>query len=208
MVSNARDGSSGSQGTEAYQKPFFQDLWSQGQDLMNQVGQNPQLQNQLGGLFGQGQQLQQNLQNNPYMQDQYTPSQAYEQQLAAGGQAINQATGMAMHGANQMGISAGGYGGSRGQVAKGLIGQGGVNSYAQLSGQLMGQDMQNQLGQAGLYAQSQLGGLGALQGQAGVAQQQAQAPWMGLMNQGQLIGGAQGSGTESGSGSKFSVANK
>jgi hypothetical protein len=61
------------------QQAGFQELWSQGSNLMNQQGQNQGLQNQLGGLFNTGQGLQANLQNNPYMQGGYQPSQAYDQ---------------------------------------------------------------------------------------------------------------------------------
>jgi len=67
-----------------------------------------------------------------------------------------------------------------------------TSAAGQLSAQLMGQEQQNNLGQAGIYAQSQLGGLSALTGQAGIAGAQAQAPWMGLQNMAGLIGPAQG----------------
>jgi len=204
MVSNSSGRSAG--GTEAYQKPFFESLWQGGQQLQQQGGDYQQLQGQMGGLVQQGQQMQQNLQNNPYMGGSYQPSQAYESQLRAGGQAIAQGTEMMMHQSGQTGVQAGQFGASRGQLAEGLIGQGGVNAYAQLSGQLMGQDMQNQLGQAGIYAQSQLGGLAAQQGQAGMALGQANAPWFGLQNQAGLVGNAQS--TASGRDTSRSYANK
>ncbi len=206
MVSESSGGGRNQAGTEGYQKQFFQNLWQGGQDLPGQLGQNKQLQNQLGGLVGSGQGMLQNLQNNPYMGGSYQPSQAYESQLRAGGQAIAQGTEMMMHQSGQTGVQAGQFGASRGQLAEGLIGQGGVNAYAQLSGQLMGQDMQNQLGQAGIYAQSQLGGLAAQQGQAGMALGQANAPWFGLQNQAGLVGNAQS--TASGRDTSRSYANK
>jgi hypothetical protein len=172
------------------QLPFLQDVWSGAQQLQQQQGQNQQLQGQLGGLFQQGQQMQSGLQNNQFL-GQYNPASdpTYQNQMAAGQQAIGQAGDRAMHGAGQQGVMAGQFGSGGNGVANGIIGENMQNAAGQLSGQLSASGQQNQLGQAGLYAQSQLGGLNALQGQAGIAGGQAMAPWLGMQNYAGLVGG-------------------
>ena len=139
-------------------------------------------------LRQQGQQFLGGLANNPYMRDQYTPSQAYQQQMSAGQQQIGQTMDRANWSAGQTGIQAGQFGAGRQQVASGLIGEAGVNAASNLSGQLMGQDMQNQLGQAGIFAQSALGGLSSLQGLYGLGMSPMQAAWTPLGNQAAIYG--------------------
>ena len=192
--SESQGRSRSNQGTEAYQKPYFQNLWDQGQAQMQQFGSGQGLQKQLQGWQQGGQTAMQNLQNNPYLQGGYQPSQAYTQGMDATQQAIGQAGDRAMHGIGQTGVQAGQFGQSRGEVGKGIVGEGMASAAGQASAQLMQQDMTNQLGQAGLYAQQNLGTMGALPGMAQISGAQAQAPWLGMQNQASLIGPAQGSG--------------
>ena len=171
------------------QLPYLTNLWQQAQN----IAQTPQMWKQqaqeiVDPLRQQGQQFLGGLANNPYMRDQYTPSQAYQQQMSAGQQQIGQTMDRANWSAGQTGIQAGQFGAGRQQVASGLIGEAGVNAASNLSGQLMGQDMQNQLGQAGIFAQSALGGLSSLQGLYGLGMSPMQAAWTPLGNQAAIYG--------------------
>lgn len=208
MVSAGRSGSSGQQGVEAYQKPYFADLWGKGQRAMNEFGQGEMLQGQLGDLFRSGRQMQRSLQDNPFLGGEYQQSEAAQGQIGALSDLLNQQAGRLGHTLGQTGVQAGQYGQSRGEIGRGIIGEGSQAALAQGAGQIMGQDMQNQLGQAGIFAQSQLGGLNALSGQGQIAGAQAAAPFLGQQHQASLIGNAQMQGTDSSSEGRFSVLNK
>lgn len=187
------------------QLPYLTNLWGMGQSLLNNQGP-AYWQDQAAGvanpLMQQGNQMLAGLQNNPYMGGQYSPSLAYQGQMAAGQQQIGQTMERAMAAMGQTGVQAGQFGTARHGVGAGLIGEAGINAAGALSGQLMGQDMRNQLGQAGIYAQSQLGGLNSLQGLFGLGTSPLQASLAPLLGQAGIVGSPAILGQQTSSGSQ------
>jgi len=201
----ASTSSGSSRSTESYnpaQQPYFQSLWEGGQNLMDRGEGVGQLQRQATQLYGQGQQMQGNLQNNPFLQGNL--SEGGQQQLAGMNQNIETMGGRAMHQLGQTGVQAGAFGQSRGEVGRGVIGEGMMMA----SNDAYGQAMQGDLARGGIYAQSQLGGLNALQGQQQIGAAGAMAPYMPLQQQASFIGPSQQTTQQSGSDRSMSVLNK
>jgi hypothetical protein len=196
--------SSSSTGIDKQQKQWLKRLWSGGYGAMNQAnqftGQTQQFGNQLAQ---QGAGMIPGLTNNPFLQGLQqqaggNPDLVASQTQNLGNQ-INQFSERQMNNATQTGIGAGQFG-SRGEVARGLVGEAAVDSFARGSDQIMQADQQRalQAGTAGggLMAQGIMGGLGAMPGLFGMQQQAGMAqmaPWQqyaGILGNPTVLGGA------------------
>ena len=207
-VSKSGSSSQSSNNIDQNQLPYLQNLWAGGQGLQNQQqgsGFDQAMFSNAEQLYGQGNQFMNTLQN-AGQQQPYTPSAAYDSQMAAGQQAIGQAGDRAMHSAGQTGIQAGQFGQGRGEVARGLVGEGMTNAAGQLSGQLMGQDMQNQTALQGIGAQSAMGGLNSLNSQFQLGMSPYAAQWMPAQMQAGLVGGPVTVGDSSSKSKSMSVS--
>jgi hypothetical protein len=192
MVSGSGNDSISYSAMDERQMAQFQNLWGGGNQLAGQQGPGSQYSQDMmsnqNNLFSQGQNMLGGLQNNPYMQGGYQQSDAATGQISALISLLDTQQGRMNQQAGQGAVQSGGFGGGRQGVAEGIIGEGAQAALSQGAGQIMGQDMQNQLGQAGLYAQSMMGGLNSLQGMFGLGGSGYQAQWAPLQNQFGLMG--------------------
>jgi hypothetical protein len=170
--------SSSSTGIDKQQKQWLKKLWSGGYGAMNQAnqftGQTQQFGNQLAqqgaGMIG-------GLTQNPFLQGLQQQAGGNPDLVACQtqnlGNQINQFSERQMNNATQTGIGAGQFG-SRGEVARGLVGEAATDAFARGSTDIMSQN--NQLAQqasvagGGLMAQGIMGGLGAMPGLFGMQQ--------------------------------------
>lgn len=180
------------------QAPFLQNLWAGGQLLMDQqmrgaAGQSQGFSNQ---LYGQGQQFLQGLGNNPFMQGLQSQAGGNPELVASQtqnlGNLINQFSERQMSNAGQMGVSAGQFGGSRQGVANGLIGEEATRAFAQGSTDIMAADQQRALqagiAGGGINAQSMVGGLNSLQGMYGLGMSGLLGAWAPMQMQQGILG--------------------
>ena len=167
------------------QQPYFRQLWQQGANQVDQFNTG-QLTSQANQLYGQGQQFLNQLGQGP---GQYAPSQAANTQIQGLQQGIGQQANRMMAGVGQQGVQAGQFGGGRGEVGKGMVAEGAQNALVSGMGQIYGQDMNNQTAQYGIQQQAAMGGLNSLQGLQGVSQQGALSGFAPYMAQAGILGG-------------------
>ena len=166
------------------QQPYFRQLWQQGANQVDQFNTG-QLTGQANQLYGQGQQFLNQLGQGP---GQYAPSQAANTQIQGLQQGIGQQADRMMKGVGQQGVQAGQFGGGRGEVGKGMVAEGAQNALVSGMGQIYGQDMSNQTAQYGIQQQAAMGGLNSLQGLQGIGQMGAMSGFAPLIAQSGLLG--------------------
>jgi hypothetical protein len=160
------------------QKPFLENLWGGGQNLLNQQlggGFGQEMFGNANQLYGQGQGFLNQL-SGPYQQ-----SESAQAQIGSMAQQVGQYSDRAMNQVGQQGIMAGQFGQPRGQIGRGMVAEGAQNAIAQGAGQIMGQDQ-------GIQAQSALGGLNSLQGMFGLGQSPYMSQWLPYQMQAGIIG--------------------
>tara|TARA_R110002020_G_scaffold120196_2_gene274027 strand:+ start:3302 stop:4012 length:711 start_codon:yes stop_codon:yes gene_type:complete len=191
-------GSSGSTFLNKDQAPFLKDLWGQGSALSNrQMSLAPGMAADLGGqLTGAGFDLLGGLQNNPFMaglQQQAGGNPALvEQQASQMGDLLNQFAGRAANTVGQTGVATGGFGQSRGQIARGIIGEEATRAYGQGLTDLQTADAQRALqagtAGAGINAQAGIGGLSQLGNLFNVGMSPFSGAFLPLQLQSSLLG--------------------
>jgi hypothetical protein len=187
-LSGGKSSSESSQDVWKPQKQWLKNLWKSGYGAANQANRfSPQTQQFGMGLAQQGADQLGNLTNNPFLQGLQQQAGGNPELVASQtqnlGNQINQFSQRQMNNATQTGIGAGQFG-SRGEVARGLVGESAVDSFARGTDQIMQADQQRalQAGTAGggLYSQGLLGGLNSMQGLFGLqqgGQLAGMAPW-------------------------------